>query len=160
MMASILSLNVKGFVSHQKQLSFFQLASNTNSPVCFLQETNFNQDSTIIYPQKFFYFINPPVQPASGVVIALKKEFYEEIEVISHKILTHGYLQAVHIKHKRNEQFHLINVYMTHDHALSEEVANKICTHITNIKDAKEKIIIAGDWNATLEDRDRRNCKE
>lgn len=158
-MASILSLNVKGFASYQKQLSLYQFAKNTNSTILFLQETNIHPDSDIVHPEFFKFFINPPVQPASGAVIAIKSELYEELQVISHKILTQGYLHAVHIKMKNNDEFHLINVYMPHNHQLSEEVVEKADSYIQNIKD-EAQIILAGDWNVTLEDQDRRNCNE
>lgn len=158
-MTSFLTLNVKGLVSQQKQMSLLQFVNNTNASIIFLQETNLKQDSAIIHPEKFHFFINPPVQPSSGCAIAIKSELYEEIEIVSHQILTQGYLQAVQIKINKNEVFHLVNVYMPHDHQLSEEVANKINNYIENIKD-EEKIILSGDWNATLEKEDRRNCNE
>jgi exonuclease III len=157
-MYAFLTLNVKGLVSHHKQLSLQDYSQRTSSSVLFLQETNLSQDSSFVYPQIFHFFINPPVQPSSGVAIALKAELYHEANIFSHDILVPGYLQAVHCQIK-DQDFHLVNVYMPHVTATAKQVLTAIHQYISKINQ-ESFIILAGDWNTTLFPEDRRNCSE
>lgn len=157
-MATVLSLNVKGLVSHKKQLSLFELAKTTRANIMFLQETNLQHDSVMFHPQDYKFYINLPTQASSGVAIAMQKQFSQENQVISHQILVPGYLQTINIK-IQNENYHLVNVYMPQSVPLGLQVLQKIEFFLANIEDSS-KIIIGGDWNVTLEQNDRINCTE
>jgi uncharacterized protein YcgL (UPF0745 family) len=158
MMFSVLSLNAKGLISHQKQLCLQKFAENTDSSILFLQETNLSSESTLIKPQKFQFFLNPPVQPQSGVSIGLREDFYQEIQIISHHILIPGYLQALHIK-TIIQDYHLINIYMPHVNQNALQVVTQMNNYMENIKE-ESVLILGGDWNTTLYEEDRRNCSE
>lgn len=157
-MAHILTLNVKGLVSHQKQLSLYQIANQNKTEICFLQETNLQQHSPIVYPNKFVFYINPPTQASSGVAFAIEKNFHEKIQVIAHQILQPGYLQVLKIKINQ-QNYHLLNVYMPQAAPSALQVLQKIEIYIQQIE-IESQVIIAGDWNVTTHDQDRRNCVE
>lgn len=157
-MLSILSLNVKGLVSQQKQLCLQQFTENHNHSVLFLQETNLSPLTARVRTLDFQFFINPPVQPASGVAIAVKKHFLQEINILQESSLVPGYLQALHLQIK-NHQYHFINVYMPHNTELALNVTTKIQQYLSTTSQ-DSIIIMSGDWNTTLQKEDRRNCSE
>lgn len=157
-MVSILSLNIKGLASFHKQLSLQEFSSKLNSPIIFLQETNLSKDSPYISPNNFHLIINPPVQPCSGTVVAVKQELYNQCTLQAHKILVPGYLQAVKILIS-NKSYDFINVYLPHNNENAETVLIKIEEYIT-AADQHSCIVMAGDWNLTLYDQDRKNSCE
>lgn len=157
-MFSVLTLNAKGLISHEKQISLHDYSKNTRSSLIFLQETNLDQQSTFVNPNNFHFLLNPPVQPCSGVAIAFTPALYHEAEIFSHKILVPGYLQAVHTKINQQE-YHLINVYMPHLNEKASKVINQISNYLKGIK-PDSVIILAGDWNLTTQQEDRKNCSE
>lgn len=157
-MFSVLSLNIKGLSSYHKQLSLQEYSIKNNSPVILLQETNISTDSTYIKPQYFHLLINPPVQLCSGVTIAIKEELFKHSTLIAHHKLVPGYLQAVNIIINQKE-YHFINVYLPHKNEEATNVLNKIDQYITNTS-TQSCVVLAGDWNLTLSQQDRRNCTE
>lgn len=157
-MVSILSLNTKGLVSHHKQLALQEFSKHTDSSIILLQETNLSPESSFVVPSNFHYFLNSPVQAQSGVAIAFKEEIYKEATIISHTNLVPGYLQALNFNLKQQD-YHLINVYMPHVNATAIQVINHINGYVNKIKE-DSIIVVAGDWNLTLHEEDRRNCSE
>lgn len=157
-MLNILSLNAKGLVSENKQLCLQQYAQNLNSSLLFLQETNLSASSPISRAVDYTFFVNPPVQPASGVAIAFKKQLLHQTKIIQEATPVPGYLQTIEAQ-INNSLYHLINVYMPHNNNLATSVINKIYQYLSTV-DQESTIIIAGDWNITLTKEDRRNCSE
>ncbi len=157
-MLCLLTLNVRGLSSQNKQLCLYEYCKNTRSNLLFLQETNLSLDSQILNPEKYYFFINPPVQPSSGVAIVFNQQLLQQTEIISHHILVQGYLQTLSIKLDKT-LYHLINVYMPHNNQTALLVLNSIQDFIGQAEE-DSVIIIAGDWNLTLHEEDRWNCKE
>lgn len=157
-MLGFLSLNTQGLVNHQKQLALAQYSRSTSSDILLLQETNLNSEEQIFQPQDFNFLINPPVQPASGVAIAISKTIAEDIKIISHQTPTPGYLQTLHFELAK-QNYHIINVYMPHDNQKAQELSNLINTYHQSIQE-DSVLILGGDWNTTLHQEDRRNCSE
>lgn len=157
-MLSILSLNAKGLVSENKQLCLQQYAQNQNSSILFLQETNLLTSTPVSRALDYVFLINPPVQPASGVAIAIKNQLYQQTKILQQLSPVPGYLQAVQAE-INNYVHHFINVYMPHDSNAAVNVINKINQYLTTTKE-DSIVIIGGDWNVTLTKEDRRNCTE
>lgn len=157
-MFSLLTLNVKGLISHQKQLCLHELTKNTKSSILCLQETNLQEDSSFIHSNNFHFYINPPVQPQSGVAIALSNDIYHEVEILSHQDLFSGYVQALNFKVKEKE-YCILNVYMPQALPNALKVIEQLNSYLNKLKE-ETTIIVAGDWNATLEEKDRLNCVE
>jgi len=157
-MLSILTLNTKGLVSHQKQLCLQEFTRNTGASIVCLQETNLKEDSSLIHQLNSHFFINSPVQPQSGVAIALCDTLYQDTEIIAHQNLIPGYLQALHFKLKQNE-YHIVNLYMPQVFANAQKLVDKLNRYLKKI-DEKSILVLAGDWNATLHDIDRLNSVE
>lgn len=156
-MLTLLSLNAKGLISQEKQLSLQEYAKNLNSTILFLQETNLDSNTPLV-SQEFAFFCNPPVQPSSGVAIAIKQSLLQEIKILEQFSPVCGYLQIIKAAIK-NSVCHLVNVYMPHQKTTSDMVINQINQYLTTIKD-EEIVVMAGDWNTTLKAEDRKNCSE
>ncbi|MBW0569706.1 hypothetical protein O181_109421 [Austropuccinia psidii MF-1] len=157
-MLNFLTLNVRGLVSHHKQISLQDFSTQTSASLLFLQETNLSEESQIICPQPFHYILNSPVQQSSGVAIAINQEFFQEIKIKNHQNPVQGYLQVLEFTFQQQD-YHLINVYMPHNSELATEVIQKINEQLYTIKE-ETILILAGDWNVTLKEEDRRNCSE
>ena len=153
-MLSILTLNIKGLVSHQKQIAFYEYCKNTHSNLIFLQETNLSHDTTIVNPEKCHFFINPPTQPQSGVAIVFQTELFQQTEVITHLNLVPGYLQVLNVKFEK-KNYHLMNIYMPQNPQKTQKVICEIQKYTNNVHQ-DSTIIIAGDWNVTLCEKDRK----
>lgn len=157
-MLSILSLNVKGLISQQKQLCLQQFTENHHNSILFLQETNLSPSTPMVRTIDFKFFLNPPVQPASGVAIAIKKQLLQETKILQHTSLVPGYLQGLHLEVK-NHKYHFINVYMPHNAQLASMVINKIQQYLSTTSQ-DSIVVMSGDWNITLTKEDRKNCSE
>lgn len=156
-MLALLSLNAKGLTSQQKQFCLQEYAENLHSSVLFLQETNLELNAAMIH-QDFVFFMNPPVQPCSGVAIAFKTPIYQEMKILQESSPVPGYLQMIHAT-LRDCSYHFINVYMPQANNVAIMVVNQIHQYLSNVKN-DEVVLMGGDWNTTLHKEDRKNCSE
>lgn len=128
---------------------------DNKADVALLQETNIQDDLTEPTPHHTF-FVNPSSTHYSGTAIAVRKS--SKISVIRHSIIYPSYLQKISLKIAETP-WHIFNIYIPHDEDTAIEIVEKLRRSLLSV--TAENIIIAGDFNSTLDPlRDRFRSRE
>lgn len=152
-MSNFLTHNVRGLKSDIKQSLLANYLRRLRTDIVFLQETyvhNITVNNPTSYMNDFSFAVNPPSphNACSGTIIGSKKYHFDSNEVI-----VPGYLQVVRIQIVKFE-YHLINVYLPHNNALAFDVLEKLRIYLSRVP-ITQHIVLAGDWNLTLDAKDR-----
>jgi exonuclease III len=157
-MVKVLTLNTRSIKGEEKQIQLAVYAKRQKADILLLQETNLSD--TAVLPGLPLYNIiqNPAIQVGSGATVATHAELQPHILLHSHHTLVLGYLQTCHITLSHTE-IQLINIYMPINTMRATIVTNALKKHMQTIP-LNRKILIGGDWNITLEARDREHHVE
>jgi exonuclease III len=158
-MAKVLTLNTRSIKGEVKQTHVAIYAKRQRAYILLLQETNLSD--TAVLPGLTLNNIiqNPAIQVGLETAVATHAELQQQhILIHLHHTLVPGYLQTCHITLYHTE-IQLINIYIPINLMRATTVANALKKHIETIP-LDRKILIGGDWNVTLEARDRENHTE
>jgi exonuclease III len=157
-MVKVLTLNTRSIKGGEKQIQLALYAKRQKADILLLQETNLSDIAVLPRLPCYNIIQNPAIQLGSGTAIAIHAELQPHISIHSHHNLITGYLQTCHITLYHTE-FQLINIYMPINTTRATTVVNALKEHMETIPQNRE-ILIGGDWNITLEARDRKHHRE
>lgn len=160
---SFINLNVRSVRSDYKWVQLQTFLERCRPDVIMLQETNCTSSPLPLLDPMYSYIFNPPSQPNTGTIIAVRKS--SSVSIISETTLFPGYLQEATISiSKYPKQLHVFSIYLP----ISQQIAEKVLDHLNSrIKNVRRTdgdhadILIGGDYNTTLDPQlDRSSGKE
>src|SRR5687768_3953606 len=153
---NIWTLNCQGLNNHKKKDALNALLNRFNPSIVCLQETNINphmHDSLTFNNYKTFY--NPSLTLGSGTIFLIRNS----INVITTNVLIPSKLHSIELT-LNGETFYILNCHFPFDNNISMQFISTLKSHINNITN-KKNVILLGDWNFVLNnDLDRLNSNE
>jgi len=145
-----MTLNVRGIKSKRKYERFLKIVHDEDVDVAAIQETNLVQAPTRCW------HINPRVSKVgSGTAVYIKNT--AAAKMIENVILVDGYLQKVVVEERTGQVTWIINVYMPQAKKSKRIEQDLVVQNLRKAVKESEgaRVVILGDWNVVLEQRDR-----
>ena len=151
----LISINVRGLNNVKKRKMVFQYLEKANCDIAFLQETYSSSEEVNRWTQEWGgtgYFVHGS-KHSSGVAILLRKNY--GAEVINSILDKQGRYIVLNVK-IGEINFNLVNVYSPNRESEKAKFLSGLMQVLdsNNITDSDNNII-AGDWNVTLDARDK-----
>ena len=144
---NILTWNVHGLCSSEKQFQIFTFLQNFHPDIPFLQETNLSNNGKLTFDNwNLDVFSSPRVTLGSGVMIAFKRS--ASLRVSSFMNLYPGYLMRLDFEWNESSLV-CYNIYMPQSDDAAHSVFDCLDKDLLTIT-AGALFILGGDFNCTL----------
>jgi exonuclease III len=148
--AKVLTLNTRSIKGEGEQIQLALYAKRQKADILLLQETNISDIAEL--PELPFYNViqNTAIQVGSGTAIIILAELQFHMSIHSH----HNIITSYKSHHLVSHRTQLINIYLEINTTRVMTIVNALKKHMETVP-LDRKIRIGGDWNITLEARDR-----